>query len=99
MFDPEPSDSVKVKTKRKTRKSRASMNAKRRAPEVMKITIHPEDPRDDAWSCEVIKPVHPRGRLWVSCEPETLARVLTYIIEKGFTAESMNHHTKGRECT
>lgn len=88
LFDPEPSDAVQARKKMRT--DRASMRAKRQAPEDIQIQV-------EAWACDVLRPVHPKDRLWVSCEPETVAHVLQYIRGHAFSEHLLNHHNKARE--
>ena len=66
------------------------MRAKRQEPEDMQIQV-------DAWECDLLRPVHPRDRLCVSCDPETVARVLQYIRGHAFSEHLLNHHNKARE--
>ena len=65
------------------------MRAKRQAPEDMQIQV-------DAWDCDVLRPVHPRNRLWVSCEPVTVAHVLQYIRGHAFSEHLLKHQNKAR---
>ena len=66
------------------------MRAQRQEPEEMQIQV-------DDWECDVLIPVHPRDRLWIGCDPESVSHVLQYIRGHAFSEHLLNHHNKARE--
>ena len=88
LFAPEPSDAIHAR--KKIRTDGASMRAKRQEPEEMQIQV-------DDWECDVLIPVHPRDRLWIGCDPESVSHVLSYIRKNAFSEHLLTHHNKARE--
>ena len=66
------------------------MRAQRQEPEEMQIQV-------DDWECDVLIPVHPRDRLWIGCDPESVSHVLSYIRKNAFSEHLLTHHNKARE--
>ena len=88
LFAQEPSDAIHAR--KKIRTDRASMRAQRQEHEEMQIQV-------DDWECDVLIPVHPRDRLWIGCDPESVSHVLSYIRENAFSEHLLSHHNKARE--
>ena len=88
MFAPEPSDAIHAR--KKIRTDRASLRPKRQEPEEMQIQV-------DDRECNVLIPVHPRDRLWIGCDPESVSHVLPYINKNAFSEHLLTHFNRARE--